>query len=416
MNLLYDYKRYIILYVDDEEMSLKYFKSNFEDKFNILVANSAAEALLLFEKHKDEIAILMTDQRMPSGTGVQLLEKVRQQRPKIIKILATAYSDIDAAVAAVNTGSIYKYISKPWDSRDLEVTLMRAMEFFIIQGERDALLREKLSALHRMMMTDRLISLGLLASGLSHHLRNALVAVRVFLDLAPLKLESEIANIQHLKNPDYWLEFYKTVQSQMIKTTGILDGLGSIPSTPPAHFNDRVKISDMIRHVAQDKKDLPGWNNRTVQFKCSETESLLHVDKKMFLRMIDSLLENLSDAIPPGSALNIAITDDSQNRQVKVEFSAAGLKLPEESLKHFFDPFYVQDANPRDAGINLLICYFIVYHHGGQFSISVTENGEALYTIIMPHDPSLTIVSKDEEQFLNKVFATESAWERLLIS
>ncbi len=91
-------------------------------------------------------------------------------------MLATAYSDIDAAVAAVNNGAIYKYISKPWDQRDLEINLMRAMEFFIIQRERDALFREKISALHRLMMTDRLISLGLLASGISHHLRNALVA------------------------------------------------------------------------------------------------------------------------------------------------------------------------------------------------------------------------------------------------
>ena len=201
MKLLYDYKAYSILYADDEAMSLKYFKANFEDKFRILTAIDASEAFRLFELHKDDIGILIADQRMPSMTGVELLEKVRQQRPKMIRMLATAYSDLDAAIAAVNTGAIYKYISKPWDIQELEITLMRAMEFFIIQGERDALLREKISVLHQLMMTDRLISLGLLASGLSHHLRNALVAVRVFLDLAQQKnIDMECAN-----NPDYWL-------------------------------------------------------------------------------------------------------------------------------------------------------------------------------------------------------------------
>jgi two-component system probable response regulator PhcQ len=182
MNHLYDYKAFSILYVDDETISLKYFKTDFEHRFSVFTANSATEALALFDKNKDRIGIIITDQRMPAQTGVELLEQVRRQRPKIIRMLATAYSDIDAAVAAVNNGAIYKYISKPWDQQDLEITLMRAMEFFIVQRERDALFREKISALHRVMMTDRLISLGLLASGISHHLRNALVAVRDFID------------------------------------------------------------------------------------------------------------------------------------------------------------------------------------------------------------------------------------------
>jgi CheY-like chemotaxis protein len=72
-----------------------------------------------------EIGLLMTDQRMPGEKGVWLLEKARQLRPRIIRILATAYSDMEAAVAAVNTGAIYKYVSKPWDPPLLESTLKR---------------------------------------------------------------------------------------------------------------------------------------------------------------------------------------------------------------------------------------------------------------------------------------------------
>src|SRR5215472_14169301 len=239
MKLLYDYKSYSILYADDEAMSLKYFKANFEDKFRIMTAIDASEAFRLFELHKDDIGILIVDQRMPSMTGVELLEKVRQQRPKMIRMLATAYSDVDAAIAAVNTGAIYKYISKPWDIPELEITLMRAMEFFIIQGERDALLREKISVLHRLMMTDRLISLGLLASGLGHHLRNALAAIRAFLDLTP---EANI-DVERVSNPKYWLAFYRTAQARMRKITEMLDSLGSVPITPAATFDDQVKLS-----------------------------------------------------------------------------------------------------------------------------------------------------------------------------
>ena len=185
MQSFYDYKKFAVLYVDDEEKSLKYFARAFAEHFRIFTAASASEGLKLLEEHKDEIGILMTDQRMPGEKGTWLLEKARQLRPRVIRILATAYADMDAAIAAVNTGAIYKYITKPWDPPQLENTLKRGLEFFIVQRERDQLLKEKLSALHNIMIADRVVSLGLLAAGLSHHIRNSLVAVKTFLDLAP---------------------------------------------------------------------------------------------------------------------------------------------------------------------------------------------------------------------------------------
>jgi two-component system probable response regulator PhcQ len=414
MNHLYNYKAFSVLYVDDEIISLKYFKAGFEERFNILTAGNAAEALKIFEEHKDRIGIIITDQRMPSQTGVELLEKVRQQKPKIIRMLATAYSDIDAAVAAVNTGAIYKYVSKPWDQRDLEITLMRAMEFFIIQRERDALFQEKLSALHRVMMTDRLISLGLLASGLSHHLHNALVAVRVFLDLAPIKLAAEEVNIEELRNPDYWNDFYKMVQSQMVKATGLLDSLGSIPNLPPAQFKDKVKLSEEIKKFFAEKQRHPEWAGRSLDLRTYPSEPTLHVDSKMFSKLLDLLFDSLAKSVAEKETIRLVLKEGARGKGVSMEISARGLHLPEKALRHIFDPFYTQSEGPDDAGLNLLTCYFIVYHHGGQFAASV--NGDSHYIITLPIEPSETLTHSDEEQFLNKVFATESAWERLLIS
>src|SRR2546430_1221668 len=163
MNGLQDYKKYAILYVDDEVNSLKAFARAYGEEFRILTAASAQEGLKLLEAHPDEIGLLMTDQRMPGEKGVWLLEKARHLRPGIVRILATAYSDMEAAIAAVNTGAIYKYVTKPWDPPQLENTLMRGLEFFIVQRERDQLLKEKMSVLHNMMIADRIVSLGLLA-------------------------------------------------------------------------------------------------------------------------------------------------------------------------------------------------------------------------------------------------------------
>src|SRR6185295_4891354 len=216
MQSFYDYKKFAILYVDDEEKSLKYFARAFEEQFRIYTAPSAQEGLKILQEHED-IGLLMTDQRMPGEKGTWLLEKARQLRPRIIRILVTAYSDMDAAVAAVNTGAIYKYISKPWDPPQLESTLKRSLEFFIVQRERDQLLREKMSVLHNIMIADRVVSLGLLAAGMSHHIRNSLVAVKTFLDLAPAKLKEEKLDLEGLRNPDFWRDYYHNVQGQVEK-------------------------------------------------------------------------------------------------------------------------------------------------------------------------------------------------------
>ena len=183
-----NYKRFAILYVDDEEMSLKYFTRAFEDEFQILTASNAQDGLKLLEEHKDRIAILMTDQKMPGEKGVWLLEKARQIAPRIIRILATAYADLNEAIEAVNSGAIFKYITKPWDPPHLEQTLKLAVDLFVVQEERENLLKEKMSILHNRMIAEHVVRLGLLAAGMSHHVRNSLVSVKTFLDLAPLKM------------------------------------------------------------------------------------------------------------------------------------------------------------------------------------------------------------------------------------
>jgi two-component system probable response regulator PhcQ len=123
-----DYQRYAILFVDDEANTRKYFKRLFGEKFRILEAEDGVEAMAVFRKHADEIGIIVTDQRMPNETGVGFLSKIADQYPDIIKILSTAYSDIDAAIGSVNQGGIFRYMTKPWDIPKLDVTLRRAME------------------------------------------------------------------------------------------------------------------------------------------------------------------------------------------------------------------------------------------------------------------------------------------------
>ena len=420
MQNIYDYKRFAVLYVDDEEMSLKYFTRAFQDQFRILTATKAQDGLKLLEAHKDEIGLLMTDQRMPGEKGVWLLEKARQLRPRIIRILATAYADMDAAIAAVNTGAIYKYVTKPWDPPQLENTLKRGLEFFMVQRERDQLLKEKMSVLHNMMIADRIVSLGLLAAGLSHHIRNSLVAVKTFLDLAPAKMEEEKMNLDGLRNPDFWKEYYQNVQGQIEKINNMLKDLWTASEKPAFEFGSRVQVHEIVADSITRLQAGFTAKNITVENRIPASLPALSVDQPKFCRLFDLLLKDELASLPAGSRVTLSAellaSTEPDKGEIQVEVSDNGPGLPKEALRLVFDPFVVRSDSPIEYGIHLMACYFIVHHHGGRIDAKSEEGHGTTFRLRLPLNPNQASLPQSEEDFLHKVLLSETLWEKLIAS
>lgn len=413
---LYDYKRFAVLYVDDEEKSLKNFTRAFSEQFRILTAPNAHEGLKLLEQHKDEIGLLMTDQRMPGEKGVWLLERARQLRPRIIRILATAYADMDAAIAAVNTGAIYKYVTKPWDPPQMEQTLKRGLEFFLVQRERDELLREKMSVLHNMMIADRIVSLGLLAAGLSHHIRNSLVAVKTFLDLAPLKMEEEKLDMDGLRNPDFWREYHQNVQHQIERINNLLKDLWAASEGAPAGFADQVRLHEVVNHAARDLAGSLAEKKLVICNQIPESLPPLHVDGPKFLRLFELLLKDELASLPVGSQVTFGaqLLDGQAKPEVLVEITDNGPGIPQEALRVIFDPFVVRSDTPSEYGIHLMACYFIVYHHGGKIEARSEPGKGTTFTLRLPVHPERATAPVSEADLTRKALLNESLWEKLI--
>ena len=157
---LLDYTEFPILYVDDEPENLRVFELTFKRDFKILTATSAEEGLRIL--NENPVALVLSDQRMPSMTGVDFLARVRDIDPKTVRVLVTAYGDVEILKQAINDGSIYRYVAKPWDPADMKLTLQRGIESYALDQERHALLEEltllnRLSrSLHSEMDLDRL--------------------------------------------------------------------------------------------------------------------------------------------------------------------------------------------------------------------------------------------------------------------
>ena len=119
-------ERYEILIVDDEPANLQKLKRTFVGEFVVHEASGAEAALLLLEKHK--VAAIITDQRMPGMTGVELLERSLALNPDAVRIILTGYTDVEDLMDAINQGHVHRYITKPWDPFSLRETVRRELE------------------------------------------------------------------------------------------------------------------------------------------------------------------------------------------------------------------------------------------------------------------------------------------------
>lgn len=119
-------KRHSILCVDDEPVILNILSKLFEEKYQVYTAKGALEALELLQQHS--VAVAIVDQKMPKITGVELLKRIKEQYPTIVRIVLTAYTDISDLVASINEGEIFRYITKPWDSEALMWDVHAAIE------------------------------------------------------------------------------------------------------------------------------------------------------------------------------------------------------------------------------------------------------------------------------------------------
>ncbi len=133
-------KKPVILYVDDEPENLTNFKFAFRKHYTVLLADSAKKGAEILAK--EPVQVVLSDQRMPETTGVEFLESLASKYPHIIRIIITAYADIDAVIGAINRGKVYRYVKKPWDMEELKQTLDKALETYALQQENKRLVEE----------------------------------------------------------------------------------------------------------------------------------------------------------------------------------------------------------------------------------------------------------------------------------
>lgn len=400
-----------VLYVDDEEKALQYFRKIFGGRFMVHTAGSAAEGLRILQEHADEIAVLITDQRMPGETGVEFLERARRLNPNIVRILLTAYTDYDIAVRALNDGRAFRYLHKPINPDDLGRTLKEAFAAHQTLLERERLLGEKAESIRHTLMADRVAGMSIMADGLNHHLRNALTVVRAFVDLAPMKLMEEI-NARPPRDTHFWVETQQHAQAQIHRIQSMLTHLAHASHPHKLMRQDQVTLQAVLEDAYESLRGHLQDRGLNVKFHLPPELPGLLVHGERFRQLWRLLFIEEITHLQSGDQFNIhaEVEQDPGGRDFLVmRLTDNGTwAAKDDRAANIFDPFYTRSRKPDDFGINMMACYVTLHLHGGTMDARRLDPHGLELTMRLPLDPAYR--APEAEDFLRRAQDHEERW------
>lgn len=371
-----DYKKYPLLFVDDEDLAVAAFQNYFGKDFTVLTASSGEGALDILDRHP-EVVLLITDQRMPGMTGTQLLQKATAKRGDLVKILVTAFTEMKTLTEAINLGQVFQFVEKPYEPVQLKQILKRGIERYSMNQEMNRLYEEKIDALKKMVKMNRLEAVGILAAGMAHEINNPLVAIQTFLKMAPDKRSKN--------DPEFWERFYQVACKDVVRIRQIISQLLSYAHNKEesklalAETDLNLLISETVALLDQEAQK----KNIAIKLDLFRDLGFIFIDPEKFKQVIINLILNAIDATTKGS-IEIK-TSKPDDRFVQITFSDTGKGIPEENLQKLFFPFF--STKEEGTGLGLMTSHHIIDQHRGTIDVDSTVSKGTTFSIQIPVDP-----------------------------
>ena len=360
-----------VLYVDDESINLRVFEANFRGKFRVLTCQSATEALAILGARGQEIGILISDQRMPNITGVELLERAREIAPDVQRMVITAFSDMQAVMDAVNRGQVTRYFVKPWMKEELESALESALRIYVLQAK----LREIES---RVLQAERLATLGQVSAGIAHELMNPVsyMAQNIAAVRDDLKVLAEYLRARLREHPN--------------------SDVARIVAELPESLDDIEAGSQHIRQIAlgiraqargedqaetSDLAEVAEFASRMAKAEIRQRAKLVVNGKPVWVRggpvklcqVLLNLIVNGAQAMDgTGRRGQVEVSWHEQGEQIWLTVTDNGRGIPPEFLDKVFKPFFTTKAPGEGTGLGLSISRDLVEGMGGSIHLHST--------------------------------------------
>lgn len=377
---------WVVLYVDDEKSNRVVFEKQFGKMFAIRVAESGEQALGILAT--EPVAVVVTDQRMPGMSGNELLQQVKHRYPRVVRMIVTAYSDLDPILRAVNEGLVARYVVKPWVRSELETILAWGVEAFAIG-------REQSEVQLRLLQSERLITLGSITSAVLHDMGN--VANHMMANAERLRqhallstaldrlARSEGIEESVRKGLQDLAEELPGIAQDLCDGAAMLDGLSKAksrllgaraePSTPANPADAARYAIGIFRTVAAHAELVNEVPESLPRVRLGWTE---------LLQVLINLLSNALQASPPKPARGGRIVVQAAEEADRVRFLVCdeGRGMTAQELARAGTLFW--STRPEGTGLGLAQCKRIVEGAGGKLAIDSKPGAGTSVTFTVP--------------------------------
>lgn len=384
-----------ILIIDDEDGVRKTLRKIMErEGYEVDTAESSEAALQLLKKvYYDTI---ITDIYLPGMNGIELLKRIREHDPDIPVIVITGYPNVDSATEAVRQMA-YDYVSKPVTKHNLPPIVIRAVEKKLLREEKNRLEKENLEyqkelekkveertkeiialnkaikeSQERLLLQERLATLGTFISFISHDLRNPLSVIQNSIFYLKTRIKTEDEKVHR---------YFGIIEEELGIANNIIEGFlkisrGSPPKLEPVNVNDLIKrIIDILITIPEHIK---------LVLKPDKGISEINLDKDQIQQVLINIIGNAIQAMPEGGELTIGTCMEDENVIINIQDTGTGIS--EDDLEKLFDPFF--STKKKGTGLGLVICKFLTERHGGKITVTSELGKGSKFTLSFPLKPS----------------------------
>lgn len=348
-------KKHTVLLVDDELGNLRFLQGLLEVDYNILLANDGQEALELINKHPnpEKINLIITDQRMPRMTGIELLKEIINITPNSLRIILTGFSDIDAIIDAINEGKVYKFLTKPIEPKDLEITVKRALEAYELSQKNNLLVNElkELNSSLEVKVEERTSQL----LGLNNVLTSLNESLKGMTEMIVHDLKNPLSNVlifsDHIINKDLELQRNKDL-AKLIKKSGnkmfkMIDSLLDISSIEQGRIDlklEKVNSVQIVEQIITDFKEISKKKEISINFQYDSEELEILVDTFRLNQIMENIISNAIKFSELGKSITVGLY--KQEKDIVFMIKDQGPGLTEEDKNKLFQKFANLSATP----------------------------------------------------------------------
>lgn len=376
-----------LLVVDDEPDLVQSVKDLLRFDFRVLGATRASEGLRIAQQ--ENVQVVMSDQRMPEMTGVEFLACLRDRQPDTVRLLFTAFSDLQAVTDAINQGNVYRYITKPFQAEELKQILRQAVDHYNLQAERKRLLAE-------VQDKNRLLEQANQELLQANELKRAFIKVASHELRTPLTIVCGLAELAAGANPHspmhHWMSQINHAGQRLRERVDQIVQLLQTENFARPLTPQTVELHKLVRAAGDEIRSFTDKRNQQLVVDLPENLGTVTVEPEKMHDSIVQLLVNAVKFTPDGGTIHLSAR---RNGSATIEVRDTGTGIEAGNLPRVFDPFFTgfdvshhrsgtYEFNRRGLGIGLSVAKAFVEMHGGKLDI-VSEAGKGTTaTITLP--------------------------------